>query len=505
MKRFLALLLTMVLLLGAVPAQNNAQAAATTTATVKGGWLRLRSGASYNATTITSYYTGTVVNILGTSGAWYHVTTPDGRTGYMHGNYLTLGGTPSGNENIAATVVSANGLGVRMRTGPSTAYGVIAKYPVGTSATILSSGTYWHYISINGRKGYMMSQFLSTGSAPVTPSSSYTAYVTSQNGLGVRLRSGAGKGYAVLGLYSVGTEVTVLQHNRVWDYIRVGSRTGYMMNEFLTTTNTNKNITGVVLSNAKPVVGETLSANVLPSGASVSYEWADDRGLLLGTGSTYTIQSGDVGRKIRVRVTGSNGYAGSAVSSFAQVSSAPATALTAVTLDNANPYVGLTLTATVDPAAATATYKWMRDDGTQVGTARSYTVQAGDIGHALYCVATGNGSYTGSVISAWTKAAVDNKPVENQNISGTITLPSAIMPGVKLEPRMAVNCSSLNYQWYVGGVVVSTDTTLWVTDDMAGKPISLVVSPTTGSGYAGQVESNVCSVMQGSVATTTDL
>lgn len=504
MKRFLALLLTMVLLLGTIPAQN-AQAAADTTATVKGGWLRLRSGASFKATTITSYYTGTVVNILGTSGAWYHVTTPDGRTGYMHGDYLTLGGKPSGNENIAATVVSANGLGVRLRTGPSTAYGVIATYPVGTSATILSSGTYWHYISINGRKGYMMSQFLSTGSTPVAPTSSYTAYVTSQNGLGVRLRSGAGKGYKVLGLYSVGTEVTVLKHNKVWDYIRVGSRTGYMMNEFLTTANPSKNITGVVLSNAKPVVGEVLSANVLPSGASVTYEWADDRGLLLGTGSTYTIQSGDVSRKIRVRVTGSNGYTGSAVSSFAQVSSAPATSLTAVALDNANPYVGLTLTATVAPEAATATYKWMRDDGTQVGTARSYTVQAGDIGHALYCVVTGTGSYTGSVISAWTKAAVDSKPVENQTISGTVTLPSAIMAGVKIEPRVAVNCASLSYQWYVGGVVVSTEATLQVTDEMSGKPVALVVSPAAGSGYAGQVESNVCTVMQICIATSTDL
>ena len=74
-------------------------------------------------------------------------------------------------------MVSPNGLGVRLRTGPSTAYGVLAVYPVGTSATILSSGTYWHYVRIGNRTGYMMSQFLSTGAVPPTKpeTGSYTA------------------------------------------------------------------------------------------------------------------------------------------------------------------------------------------------------------------------------------------------------------------------------------------------------------------------------------------
>ena len=81
--------------------------AASTTATVKGGWLRLRAQPSFDAVTITSYYSGTVVTVLGTSGKWYQVTTPDGRSGYMYGDYLTVntgssgGGTPSGSwENI---------------------------------------------------------------------------------------------------------------------------------------------------------------------------------------------------------------------------------------------------------------------------------------------------------------------------------------------------------------------------------------------------------------------
>ena len=489
MKRILAMLLALVLLLGVMPAPK-AQAGPAT-ATVKGGWLRLRDGASFDAETIASYYTGTRVTVLGTSGAWYHVTAPDGLTGYMYGSYLTVGSSGA-SENITAYVTSRNGKGVRLRSGPSTAYGVIGLYSVGTQLTILSSGTYWHYVKIgsqrgymmaefvptkapgsaadytayvtsangrgvnlrqgpstgygaigsyavgtevtvhsisgewsyitvtgSGQKGYMMSKFLTTAKPPVS-GGSYTAYVTSANGKGVYLRAGAGKGYSALGLYSVGTQVTVLEHGKTWDHVQIGSRKGYMMNEFLTTAVPGgKIITGVTLNTASPVSGDTLWANVTPAGANVTYEWMDDRGLLLSTKSSYTLTGSDVGRRIRVRVTGANGYTGSAVSSFALVSAAPA----------------------------------------------------------------------------------EDKP---KVISGTVAIPSAILPGVELQPSVAVNCPSLQYQWCVNGVVVSTDVRLTVTADMAGKSIVLKVVPASGSGYTGTVESNVCTVV-GSPATSTDL
>ena len=89
MKRFLAVLLVAVMLLSVLPATSMAASYAT----VVGGWLRLRSAPNFSASTITSYYTGTQVEILGSSGGWYKVQTPDGRTGYMYGNYLRMGGS----------------------------------------------------------------------------------------------------------------------------------------------------------------------------------------------------------------------------------------------------------------------------------------------------------------------------------------------------------------------------------------------------------------------------
>ena len=67
------------------------------------------------------------------------------------------------------------------------------------------------------------------------------ATIWSPNGYGVRLRTGPGTSYSTIGVYSVGTSVTILSHGSTWDRISVGSRTGYMMNYYLTQ-NTNTSV-----------------------------------------------------------------------------------------------------------------------------------------------------------------------------------------------------------------------------------------------------------------------
>ena len=63
MKRLTALLLILALALSLL-APLAAQAASYATATVKGGWLRLRAEPSYWAETISAYYTGTMPKAL---------------------------------------------------------------------------------------------------------------------------------------------------------------------------------------------------------------------------------------------------------------------------------------------------------------------------------------------------------------------------------------------------------------------------------------------------------
>lgn len=158
MKRFLAVLLVAVMLLSVLPATSMAASYAT----VVGGWLRLRSAPNFSASTITSYYTGTQVEILGSSGGWYKVQTPDGRTGYMYGNYLAHGRFRSQRGNRLCHQLQ------RLRCAPAhrPRHG-LPHHPHlcgGHAGNGAGARDLLVRISIGGTVGYMMSQFLHFGS-----------------------------------------------------------------------------------------------------------------------------------------------------------------------------------------------------------------------------------------------------------------------------------------------------------------------------------------------------
>ncbi len=507
MKRSISIILAAMLIFAmAVTQVESAQAASV--AYVIGGWLRMRSGPSFDSETIASYNTGTAVTVLGTSGSWYYCQAPNGQTGYMYSAYLTYNApTPSPSTNTKGWVYAANGRDVRLRSGPGLSYSVIGTYSVGTSLTILNRGTYWHRIKIGRQTGYMMAQYINEkldptpAPAPVPPSGGgYIAYVTASNGKRVHMRTGPGKSYASMGLINLGTQVTVLNHGSTWDYIQIGSSTGYMMNSFLTTNPspyvppTPVVITGVSLSSANPTVGQTLSPIVYPSGCTVSCRWYNNYGTLLSNASTYTVKNSDVGYCIMVTVTGTGSTSGSATSSYsAQVTygGPVTTALTSVSVNQQNPMVGQTLTATVQPSGATAGYTWYRSDGLVIGNAASYNVQSTDVGYRIFVIATGTGSYTGTVSSPYTNAVTG---ASTQALSGSITLPNATVSGVTLTPMMVLNSNQVTYNWQQNGVTVGTGSTLFVTPEMAGSDIRLTVTAMFGSGYEGQVSSNYCLV-----------
>lgn len=324
MKRLIALLLLCTLMLGTVSG-----ALAEDKMKVVGGKLRLRQDPYEDAAVITTCAAGTVVTVLSKLTDWYEVKIPDGRTGYMMASFLAPytggggGGTTPPSAGETAYIVSPDGGPVRMRTGPGKTYSIAGTWKVGTKLTVLSEGAAWDYVQVGSRKGYIMKEFLSSDQpvSPGTPeensgSAGYKAQVFSNNGYGVRLRAAASSRAKTLGFYSVGTSVTVLKHNKVWDYVRIGTKTGYMMNEFLTTGQVIVSIAGVSLNTTTPKVSTKLTVTVNPSDATVTYEWRDGNDVLLGTAASYVVQSGDVGRKIRVTVTATGNYSGSFTSGY---------------------------------------------------------------------------------------------------------------------------------------------------------------------------------------------
>jgi len=486
MKRFFATMLVIIMLISMIPAASMAAQYAT----VVGGWLRLRAGASFEADTITSYYTDTVVEILGAaSGNWYRVKTPDGRTGYMYGDYLKLGA--SGSSTANAYVTSHNGYGVRMRKGPGTGYRVIRTYAVGTPVTILESGTYWSRISINGTIGYMMSQFLSTGVSGGNGNESTLCYATiwSSNGYGVRLRTGPSKSYGKIGVYSVGTSVAVLEKGTTWDRIRVGSRTGWMMNEFLIYQNVNE-LTSVTLNTQKPTVGTVMRVKAMsPSDATVSYAWLVD-GTVKSTNSTYTVTAADVGKTIQLKVNGTGKYSGSAVSKLTEkvISN---TQISGLTLNTTAPVAGDVLKATITPADATVTYAW-KVDGYQASNDASYTVKADDVGKTIELIVTGKGNYSGT-LSASTAAVAASSQIASvaiRNDSNT-TVGAVPMVGDTLTAVLSPAQATANYQWYRSGSAISgaTSASYTLTDADLGAQMSVTVK---GSGaYSGEKSASI--------------
>ena len=244
-KKHLIIVIALVLALTAVLPISGALA---DTATVKGGWLVLRAAPSFNGAILASYPSGTVVTLNGQNGSWYAVTAPDGMSGYMLGDYLQIAGVSTGSSggltliDSTAYVTSKNGLNVRLRSGPGKGYSIIGSYTPGTKCTVLSPGNNWCRIQIGSMTGYMMTEFLTSSASPVvTPvpqpqpvTDEYQVYVTSGNGKGVNLRSGPAKSYTAIGFYSVGTPAYMITKGSTWSYIRVGSRYGYMMTQFLT-------------------------------------------------------------------------------------------------------------------------------------------------------------------------------------------------------------------------------------------------------------------------------
>ncbi len=270
-KRLLCTLLAVLLLCAhALPAM----AVTNVSATIMGGSLRLRQSPSYQARIIRTYRTGTVVTVLSQDAGWCQVVTPDGRTGYMDERYLYIGGAPAPAPSVRTWtdvnanywVTSKNGRGVRMRSAPAkNNRNVTGLYPVGRTAFVArQSNDGWSYISIDGKYGYMMSEFLTPSHvdpvvptpAPVCPTPTPAPVCPTPTPVPADILS------------------------------------------------------SITLSSASPRVGDTLSVSACPSGATYMVIWYRDDNQLLSTSGQYTVAAGDAGHTIHVHVSGTGNSAG---------------------------------------------------------------------------------------------------------------------------------------------------------------------------------------------------
>ena len=202
--------------------------------------VRLRSGPSTQYAAIASYAPGTKCKIL-EKGKTFCKIKIGTLTGYMMTKFLSGsssgggGGGGGGKIQYNVYVTSSNGAGVNFRSSPMKGNNVIGFYEVGTKAGMIERGTTWSKISIDGKEGYMMTQFLTKTKPDPSPGPSSGSYVYSYNGKNVNLRSGPGLNYSAIDSFPPGTEVSVIKQEGDWRYVKIRGKYGYMMSQFIRT------------------------------------------------------------------------------------------------------------------------------------------------------------------------------------------------------------------------------------------------------------------------------
>ena len=213
---------------------------------VKGSDVRMRSGPGTNYSILGTYQNGTALTVTGTENGWSKVTI-GGTSGYIRSDYVS-GGADSQTGYIKGT-------GVRMRSGASTTSSILGVYNTGTEMTITGESGNWYKVSYGGKDGYVRKDYMTTTKPSSGGSTSQTGYI---KGNDVRLRSGAGTSYSILGTYNNGTPLTITGTSGDWTAVTINGVKGYVNSAYVSTTKTEGGNGGGSTPSAS--IGETIVA-----------------------------------------------------------------------------------------------------------------------------------------------------------------------------------------------------------------------------------------------------
>ena len=415
MKRFLCVLLVALALVGLMTTVASAEEYAMVTSE-NGYGVRMREGPSKAYRVVTTYDVGTTVIVQQRGTGWSQIRVGE-TVGWMMNEFLIFGtsgtGTGSGGASGGVgtgTVVSDNGLRVWLRTTPGGKR--IQLYSPGTAVTILTYGDEWHYISIGGVRGYMMSRYISVTPPPAPSSKAVEAVSVNYPSPVVD---------DMLQATVTPSDATVTYSWKVGGVEQSNSATLRVLNDYigkpitLTVTGTgvyygsktyttdpvvsSRQVTQVSLNKPQPFVGDTLSAVLKPSSATVSYSWRVG-GVEVSTEATYTVQQSDIGKLIQLKVNGIDTFSGVAIcSASGEVRSATEVFSVDLSIKNRPVMVGEVLSSVVTPSGASVNCVWMAD-GDVVATTASYMVTANDLGKKITLRVEGIAPYTGSATTS---------------------------------------------------------------------------------------------------------
>lgn len=214
--------------------------------------VNFRSAPNTSSTSYGELKNGTKVNVVGVSSGWYKVTY-NGKTGYIHPDYITLASSSAGTAIAPSnTVTSTTGTAgtvkcsssVNLRSEANTSSSILAELKNGTAVTVVSTANGWCKVTCSGKTGYIKQDYVSTtGSASNnTPASTGSAAVVKCSST-VNFRSSASTSSTILGELKNGTAVTVLSTSNGWSKVSYAGKTGYISADYLVTASSGTAIT----------------------------------------------------------------------------------------------------------------------------------------------------------------------------------------------------------------------------------------------------------------------
>ena len=235
-KRLIALLLVLVLM---IPA---GLASAATYYRVNTTSLKVRYMPGEDSRVIGSYRKDYALTIKSTKDGWSYVTFSNGFNGYVMTKYLSRA------SSYRAWIAYDD---TALRKGPDGSFSAVATLAKGTKVSVLSHGSKYDYVSAGDMgKGYVVNSRLSKKKVASSGKKSesnksqtvdYDAWIN--HTAKVNLRKSASTGSPIINSYAPGTKVHVTYKTSEWSKIKVGGKTGWMMNRFLSTSQPAENVT----------------------------------------------------------------------------------------------------------------------------------------------------------------------------------------------------------------------------------------------------------------------
>ena len=207
----------------AVSASAATAGGATTTTAVN-----FRTGAGTNYGIISTLPAGTHVVVSERSSGNWATVVYNGTVGYISSDYLKR----ANDMDASFGTGTICGSYVRMRSSASTSSSILGTYNSGTTMTVTGVSGAWYKVDYNGTDGYVYSNYLSL-SGVTSSGGSASGSNGSVKGSDVRMRSGPGTNYSILGTYQNGTALTVTGTENGWSKVTIGGTSGYIRSDYV--------------------------------------------------------------------------------------------------------------------------------------------------------------------------------------------------------------------------------------------------------------------------------